>query len=403
MTATRLPRSGPWLEIWFRVVLVCAMALPMLVLYAVSALGPLLTRDLAIAPGELGYFVSSAFGLAALLSLWAGAVVDRLGSRRALHILFGAIAVAFTLVVTLPSFLGLVAAVAVCGIAQALANPVTNLLIAQRVAPEKRAAVVGLKQSGVQLAALFAGLALPAIAVAWGWRSAFGVIIPLAMLFGLTACFVTPRQDKTKGQSFRVSPPNPLLLRLMCIQFCLGLALAAFVTFLPTFASQQGMAPAVAGSLIALFGVAGIVSRIVLTPLAAKLADESWMLLALNAASALAIAVTMQAAPGSHWPLWLGAVGVGLTAVATNAIAMSMLIRDAAFGAVTSASGQVSVAFFGGFALGPLLCGNIMSSFSNGLLLGWGVTIGVLLIACVLTVLLALARKRHKARALCTC
>ena len=82
------------------------------------------------------------------------------------------------------------------------------------------------------------------------------------------------------------------------------------------------------------------------------------------------MAVMMLADPESHWRLWAGAVGIGLTAVGTNAIAMSMLIRDPAFGPVTVASGFVSVAFFGGFALGPPFFG-VMSSYSGGLLFGW--------------------------------
>src|SRR5688500_9421004 len=114
-------------NIWFRIVLVFAMALPMLVLYAISTLGPLLGRDLYFKPELLGYLVMSSFGLAAVLSLWAGAFVDRIGSRYALTILFSAIALAFALIATVENYYGLVAATAICGIAQALANPVTNL------------------------------------------------------------------------------------------------------------------------------------------------------------------------------------------------------------------------------------------------------------------------------------
>lgn len=381
-------------NIWFRIVLVFAMALPMLVLYAISTLGPLLGRDLHFKPGLLGYLVMSSFGLAAVLSFWAGAFVDRIGSRYALTILFSAIALAFALIATVENYYGLVAATAVCGIAQALANPVTNLLIAQQVPPEKKAAVVGLKQSGVQLAALFAGLILPGIASQYGWRTAFGVIVPVAILFGLTAHFVTPGQHSGSGRGFRISLPNSLLLRLMVIQFYVGISLSAFVTFLPTFAIRQGMPLPLAGTLIAVFGVMGMLSRIVLTPMGARLKDESLLLLFLIVIAACAMAVTMQASPDAHWRLWVGAVGMGLTAVGTNAIAMSMLIREPGFGPVTTASGLVSVAFFGGFALGPPLYG-ALSDYSGGLLLGWSVLIGVLLCACLMAVALASARRRR--------
>ncbi|MEO9061062.1 MAG: MFS transporter [Nitrosospira sp.] len=378
----------------FRVVLVFAMALPMLVLYAVSTLGPLLSRDLSFEPASLGYLVMSSFGLAAILSLWAGTIVDRIGSRYALIGLFTVIALAFTLIATAETFQGLVVATALCGVAQALANPVTNLLIAQQVSPEKKAKVVGLKQSGVQFAALFAGLALPGIAFQYGWQAAFGVVVPVALLFGIVTPFLIPAQQNGTGKGFMVPLPNSLLLRLMGIQFCVGTSLSTFVTFLPTFATRQGMPLSLAGTLIAVFGIMGMLSRIVLTPMGAKLKDESLLLLALIAIAACAVAVTMQADAESHWRLWAGAVGMGLTAVGTNAIAMSMLIRDPAFGPVATASGFVSFAFYGGFTLGPPLYG-ALSSYSGDLQWGWNTLIGVLLCACLLSLALASARRRR--------
>jgi predicted MFS family arabinose efflux permease len=363
------------------------------VLYAISTLGLLLSEDLHFKTDLLGYLIMSSFGIASLLSLWAGGVVDKLGSRYSLIMLFIVIAIAFSLIISVQSFNGLMLAVAVCGIAQALANPVTNLLIAEQVPLKKKASVVGLKQSGVQLAALFAGLVLPSIAFAYGWRLSFGIIIPLALLFACSTPFITPKQHQNKSQGFKTSAPKSLLLLLMSVQFCVGISLSAFVTFLPVFATQQSMSLRVAGSLIAVFGVMGIISRILLTPLGSKLKDESYLLLALIAITAIAMGVTMQATPTSHWQLWAGAIGVGLTAVATNAIVMSMLIRDAKFGVVTKASGFVSVAFFGGFALGPPLYGNLVHY--SGFALGWSTLIGVLIVGCLMTLCLAMARKHN--------
>ena len=386
-------RHASIVGVWLRVVLVFAMTLPMLILYAISTLGPLLGHDLHFEPALLGYLVMSSFGLAAILSLWAGIFVDRIGSRYALIALFFTIASAFTLMASVENFYGLVAAAAVCGIAQALANPVTNLLIAQQVPPEKRAHVVGLKQSGVQVAALFAGLVLPGIAIQYGWRAALGMIVPAAILFGITVPFVTPKIHIRTGKSFMFLPPNSLLLRLMGIQFCVGISLSAFVTFLPTFATQQGMSLSLAGTLIAVFGVMGIISRMVLTPMGAKLEDESLLLLVLIAIAACAVIATMQAGPENLWWLWVGAAGMGLTAVGTNAIAMSMLIRDPAFGPVSTASGLVSAAFFGGFALGPPLYG-ALSNYSIGFPLGWSMQVSSLLLACAMSLVLASARRR---------
>lgn len=377
-----------------RIVLVFAMTLPMLILYATSTLGPLMSLDLHFEPELIGYLIMSSFGLAAVLSLCAGAIVDHVGTRAALLVLFYAIALAFALIATAETLDGLILAAAICGIAQALANPVTNQLIAQRIRPERKAHVVGLKQSGVQLAALFAGLVLPAIAFQYGWRTAFGIIAPVAVLFAIATLFFIPRQLIRINTGLIPPRPNSLLRRLMGTQFCVGIALSAFVTFLPTFATQQGMPLYRADILIAVFGIAGMLSRILLTPMGAKLKDESLLLSALIVIAAATVAITMHAGPHNHWRLWIGAAGMGLTAVGTNAIAMSMLIRDPAFGSVTMASGFVSFAFFSGFAIGPPLYA-VLFSYSGSLFLSWGALIGVLCAACVMTVSLASAR-RHK-------
>ncbi len=124
----------------------------------------------------------------------------------------------------------------------------------------------------------------------------------------------------------------------------------------------------------------------------AKLKDESLLLFILAAIAALSMAITMNATTDSHWQLWVGAIGVGLTAVGTNAIAMSMLIRDSAFGQVTFSSGLVSVAFFAGFAVGPALFA-VISIHSDDLLVSWYTLIGILLLACLMTLVLASARR----------
>ena len=65
-------------------VLMLAMCLPMLILYALASLGPFLIRDWHIDAEWLGYATLGCFTLAALLSPFAGYLVERLGTRLAL-------------------------------------------------------------------------------------------------------------------------------------------------------------------------------------------------------------------------------------------------------------------------------------------------------------------------------
>ncbi|MBW0009841.1 MAG: MFS transporter, partial [Pseudonocardiales bacterium] len=96
------------------VVLTLAMTLPMLVLYAIGALGPRLVTGLGVDRTELGLVPAAGFAVAAVLSLWSGRVVDRVGTRGAGAALFVIVAVSFA-TMALAGGLGLlVVAVAAC-------------------------------------------------------------------------------------------------------------------------------------------------------------------------------------------------------------------------------------------------------------------------------------------------
>lgn len=147
------------------------------------------------------------------------------------------------------------------------------------------------------------------------------------------------------------------------------------------------------GYLIGLFGFMGIFSRVFLTPLGGKMRDESLLLLSLIGLSILVLLIVPLASPNRYWPLWLCAVGMGATVVATNAIAMSMLLRDKQFGAPAPSAGLLSCGFFAGFTVGPPLFGWLQSTqyhFSAG----WIMLLSVLTLAGGLCLRLYTERKK---------
>lgn len=339
--------------------LTCAMGLPMMVFYALGVLGPQLIADLHIDREHLGWLTTSAFGLAALLSPWAGALVQRIGSRNGLLALFLLVALSFSLMAVLPGFTGVVIALSFCGVAQALANPATNQAIAQ-AADAPRAALVGLKQAGVQVSALIAGLVLPVLSAGIGWRLALACWIPLALMLALLVPGRIAAPSTGPKPPLRLSAPNGWLLRLMAIQGCAGLCLSAFITFFGVYASSLGVGAATIGLMVSGFGLMGILSRLLLTPLGAKLKDETVLLGGLFLFGLLTVLLMQQATSARHWPLWFAVVGMGLSLVASNAVAMSMLLREPRFGGVAGSAGMLSLGFFGGIAVGPPLFGVLL-------------------------------------------
>jgi predicted MFS family arabinose efflux permease len=364
--------------------LTTGMGLAMFVLFAMGALGPRLLDELDITRYQLGILTAVAFGTASLLSLYAGHLTDLIGGRRALVAMLITVAAAFAVLAAGGSYAWLLPALVLAGAAQALANPATNRLIATHLPPERRAGAVGVKQSGVQFGAFGAGLLLPSLASALDWRAALALVIPVALA---AAAFTLrlpadPDTGPRPAGALLPAPPNPAARWLIAYSLGVGTALAALNTYLPLYAHQElGMDERLSGALIAALGVAGIVARVLWTRVSGRLDDISVPLIALAVAAA-GFTLLLPAA-GALTPLiWLGAIGLGGSAVAANAVSMVAVVRSPAFGATGHASALVSMGFFGGFVAGPLGFG-LLADGAGGYAAGW-IFVGAAFLASVL-------------------
>ncbi|MEU8264982.1 MFS transporter [Micromonospora sp. NPDC048999] len=335
-----------------------AMATSMTVLYATSALAPFVVADLGLSRAAVGGLVTVSFAVAAVVSLVAGRLVDLWGARPALLWLAVAVAVALLGASVASAYVWLLLAVAVAGVGQALANPATNLLIAQAVPPQRRGTGVGVKQSGVQAAAFVCGLVLPAVAAAAGWRVALRVsaVVPLLVLVAVWRWVPAAGRPGSGGRWWRLSTPSGWLGWLVGFSLLLGTGLAAVNTYLPLYATQRlGLGAGLAGALLAAFGVTGLLARVWW----GRWADRSTEVVAalgwLSAAAVAGILMLWGAGAGGAGLVWVGAVVVGGSATAANAVSMLVVLRRAT--AVGQASGLVSLGFFGGFVVGPAIVG----------------------------------------------
>ncbi|WBB98909.1 MULTISPECIES: MFS transporter [unclassified Solwaraspora] len=358
------------------------MAVSMLPLYAVSALGPYLAEDLGVSRAAVGVPVTVAFAVAAVVSLSAGRLVDAVGPRRGLLWLATVVAAALLAGSVTGSYPVLVAVVAVAGLGMALANPATNVLVATVVPAPRRGTAVGVKQSGVQLAAVICGLALPSVAAASGWRTALGLAGLLAVgLFAVVWWQVPrpPRRDTPAGPWWQWSRPPAEVAGLMGYSLLLGTGLSAVNTYLPLYGVQQlQLAGWSAGALLAVFGAAGVFGRLWWTRWADRLPVVTSALPLLSAAAAVSAALVLLA--GQWTPLvWLGAIGVGMTATGANAVSMLAVVRRKA--PAGHASALVSTGFFSGFVVGPTGFGLLADN--GGYPLAWGAVAVVFAVAAL--------------------
>ncbi|WP_374213944.1 MFS transporter [Streptomyces sp. A3M-1-3] len=373
------------------------MAFSMMQLFLLGALGPRLVGELGISPTVLGLTTTVGFGTAAVLSPVGGRVVDRVGPRRCLVALLLVSAAALGLIGAAPGTGLLLAAVALGGLPQALANPATNKAILAAVPPPARGSVTGMKQSGVQLGAFAAGLPLAALAGGIGWRGAVWTAAGTAVVAAVWAVRMLPA-DPPEGTSAAPGPRPSMIPRgtvawLAGFSLLLGCGIASVNTYLALFGAQRlGLGPTAAGALVAVLGVAGIAGRVGWSRVAGRPGRAAW-LPGWLAAGAVSAALLLAGATLLHPLAWVAAAAVGVFAVSANAVSMVLVMQRAAPGRAGLDSALVAAGFFAGFAVGPPLFGLLAEAGHYGP--GWLLVAGEFAGACAVAVLWAVRDRRR--------
>jgi predicted MFS family arabinose efflux permease len=359
----------------FGLTLALTMGVGPLALYGLSATAPMVIEDLGLSRAQFGSLGTVAFLVAAVSSALLGQYVDRHAARSVMIVLYIGAALAFLTAAAANSFPLLLVAVAISGCAQSLSNPVTNRLISTWIPPGGRGLLMGVKQAGVQMSQLVAGLALPTVALLLGWRVALGVCV-VAAAAGLWLAFRFPSRDaeQAAGEGGR-RPASGLptsVWWLMAYALLTGAGLHASNMYLPLFSYEElELSATVAGFTAAVVGGVGLVARIGFGHAADRMQRPHWALSALAAVAALgAMSLLASSLTGQPSLMWLGAVVFGASGIATNVVVMLALIRVTPLQVVGTASGLVAIGLYSGFAIGPISFGLIVDA-AGSYELGW--------------------------------
>ena len=340
----------------FVALLFAAMAAATLAPAALGILATFVIDDLNISRATLGWLVSTNVIIAALFSPFAGLLTDRLGGKSAIIAVFGTSAAAFALFGLTTALALLFVGSAVAAFSQAGGNPSTNTLIGQVLPRGERGVVTGIKQSGVQAGIALAGLTLPAIAIAVGWRGAMLLVAAGPIAAGILAVFVVPSTEPDGTDRTEESGAMPPSIRwLTAYGFVFGFA-GSVTFFLPLFAEEAlGFDPRLAGAAAALGGVVAFGSRI-LWARRAEQRDDYTGPLGTMAILGMAAAALFLASPTIIVLVWAAVILTGMSTSAWNSVGMLAVINEA--GAPTGrASGVVLLGFLLGLGIGPPLYG----------------------------------------------
>ena len=346
---------------------------PVLLAVAVATVGVLpafLTGGLAVqirseldfGSAALGLAVAVFFVSASLASVVMGRVVERIGAHRAMRVsATGSAAALLGVALFAGSWAGLVACLVLGGLANAVAHPATHLSLARKVPANRQGFSFGIKQAAIPAATLLAGLAVPIIAVTFGWRWAFAGGAALALLLS----FIVPAETlggvrKIKEARAGDVPTAPLVL--LALGIGLGSAAATPLgAFIVESSVAAGLRVETAGLMLALGSAVGIVVRVTFGRLADGMGGGSLRLVAAmlgvgvvgfallaNGSGDLIVPGTLLAF-GAGWG-WPGLFNFAVVKTNPNAPA--------------AATGITQTGASGGAALGPLVFGLVVEAAS---------------------------------------
>ncbi|MEH1012347.1 MFS transporter [Micromonospora sp. CPCC 206060] len=214
--------------------------------FLVSGLAVQIGADLRFTPAGLGAAVAGYFGISALASVPAGALVERLGpavvARSGILLSAGSLLAIAGLARSYATLVGLLALSAA---ANALGQLASNSALSRHVPARRQGLSFGVKQAAIPMSTLLAGAAVPTIALTAGWRWAF-VAASVAALAALPAVPVEGAAPSRRPAA-RGGRANAALAVLGVAATLAATGANALGTFLVDSTATSGLDPGLAG------------------------------------------------------------------------------------------------------------------------------------------------------------
>ncbi|WP_158555216.1 MFS transporter [Fulvimarina endophytica] len=332
---------------------------------SLTAIAPLVARDLGVDGHLVGYQVSLVYLSGIVASAYAGRSVRHFGAARVEAICLITFAGGLFAFAT-GSIAAIAFGAAIIGIGYGLQNPAASALLRSATPERARNLVFSVKQSGVPLGALIASLSFPALSEAIGWRPALIVAAVLILAAG-TALFVSePRaagpgtEGPARGYGFvdgqRLLLRSPQLRSLAFLSLAYSVVQLSFSTFVVTALVEDGTWSLVAaGAAAGIMHGAGAVGRIGWGVVADRYGDGLRVLGLIGlmgSVLALAFAFALESGAGALTMSVLLA-GVGVSWIGWNGVMLAEVARYSPPDAVGEMTGAVLMHTYAGVLIGP--------------------------------------------------
>ena len=359
----RTQKAGLWAAV---AAVTGAQAFVTMAMLALATVAPSAAPDFGLPPKAVGWQVGLIYAAAAASSAAAGGIAQRFGAGSTS---LAALALAALGMIGLATASPAVAAAAsvLIGASYGLTNPSASLVLQRVAPPERRSVVFSIKQTGVPLGGVAAGLLLPPLAALFGWRAAVAACALLALpvarsILAQRAGWDAERRPARIGvadaaSGLRETLAEPRLRGIAGMAFgyaAMQLCLMSFAVAM--LVEEHGWSLVAAGAALSLLQATGAGARIFWGWVADRAGRGAIVLAALGAGSTLSAFGTAALGSEASDAATLGLLILfAATAIGWNGVFLAEIARVAGPRSVGRATGAVMTVTFLGVMIGPAL------------------------------------------------
>ena len=340
----------------------------------VPVAAPVLADALGLAPAMIGVYTSILFGMAMLGALSSGPYIQRFGGLRVSQVSLLVIGFGLTLAAFDAGHLVLFAiSAAIIGLGMSVSTPASSHILSRYAPPRMAPVVFSLKQTGVPVGGMLAGLLVPFFIVLMDWQGALVAsgLMCLVLALGLQPLRREFDQARNPNQSLALGELGRTLRQVTGLAPLRELALATFVFvglqaifvafFVTYLVKGLGHPLQTAGGVFSAALAVAIGARILWGWVASRYLSPQVVLGLLGLVMAAASAGLALCTP--DWPIVaIGAVAMVFTgtAISWHGVTLSEVARLAPQGRVGAATGGVLFFTSAGLLVYPAMFGLIL-------------------------------------------
>jgi fucose permease len=346
---------------------------------------PALAQALGVGTAYAGLYTGVCFCVSSLGQLTCGGLIVRFGALRVSQASLLLLGAGLMLAATGDVWLFVLSAVLI-GAGNSVSTPASSHLLARYAPPRSAPLIFSIKQTGVPVGAVTAGLAVPFLIVAFGWRAPFLAVGCVCWAFAL---LVQPLRRPFDGDR---QPRHPLTLSAIgatirtvwrdrglrgyaYAMFCFVGLQAIFGSFFVSYLTDGlGYSLTEAGTVFALAQGIAVAARIGWGWIGSRWVAPQLVVGALGLA--MALASLGMAAIGLGLPYWaILAVGVAYsaTAISWHGVLLAEVARRAPPGRISAVTGGVVACGGAGMMAYPVIHAGLLQLTGA---YGWGFALG---------------------------